>query len=81
MVSNSVPTLAFGKPAESQPVYLSVTQLAERFGVNKSTVWRWSQTDTTFPSPVKLGAQVTRWEFSEIKTWELRRAVEGGANG
>jgi prophage regulatory protein len=51
--------------------YLRVTDLAARFSVNRSTIWRWCNTDPTFPKPVRLGPFVTRWKLSEIEAWEI----------
>lgn len=54
--------------------YISDVQLAERFGVHRATPWRWVNTDETFPKPVKLSPQCTRWKLSEIEAWEASRA-------
>lgn len=55
--------------------YLSDTQLAARFGVHRSTPWRWAKADPTFPQPVKLSPGCSRWKLSEIEAWENRRAT------
>ena len=57
--------------------YLTVTQLASRFGVHRATIWRWTKTDPGFPGPVKLSAQCTRWKNSEIERWEKERGSAG----
>lgn len=54
--------------------YLTDCQLAERYGVHRSTPWRWSKTDPHFPCPVKLGPQCSRWRLSELEAWEQKRA-------
>lgn len=59
--------------------YLSNTQLAARYGVNRSTVWRWSQTDPTFPKPVSLSPGCTRWKLSALEAWEAAKAKRGTA--
>lgn len=56
-------------------VYISDAQLAARYGVHRSTPWRWAKADETFPKPVKLSAQCSRWKLSEIEAWESRRAA------
>ena len=53
----------------SENLYLSVDQVAERFGVSKDTIWRWKRQDE-FPRPVKLGGTTTRWRLADIKEWE-----------
>lgn len=55
--------------------YLSDTNLAARYGVHRATPWRWAKTDETFPKPVKLSPQCSRWKLSEIEAWEANRAA------
>lgn len=54
--------------------YLSDAQLSARYGVHRATPWRWVKTDATFPKPVKLSPQCSRWKLSEIEAWETARA-------
>jgi prophage regulatory protein len=54
-------------------VYLSDQQLSARYGVHRSTPWRWAKADPDFPKPVKLGPQCSRWKLSEIEAWEQAR--------
>ena len=59
----------------SESVFLRDTQLAERFNVQRQTIWRWvAQGD--FPKPVKLSPRCTRWRLSSVLEFERRR---GGA--
>lgn len=53
--------------------YISDTQLAARYGVHRSTPWRWAKTDPAFPQPVKLSPQCSRWKLSAIEAWENSR--------
>ena len=55
-------------------MFLSDQQIAKRYGVNRVTVWRWRKTDPTFPTPVRLSPQCTRWRLSDIEAWEERKA-------
>ena len=55
----------------SENLYLSVDQVAQRFGVSKDSIWRWKRQDE-FPRPVKLGGTTTRWRLSDIEEWESR---------
>lgn len=57
--------------------YLTDTQLSARYGVHRTTPWRWAKTDPTFPQPVKLSPQCSRWKLSEIEAWEARRVGTG----
>lgn len=54
--------------------FLSDTQIAARYGVHRSTPWRWSKTDPAFPQPVTLTAGCTRWKLSDLEAWEAAKA-------
>lgn len=54
--------------------YLSDTQLAARYGVHRTTLWRWAKTDPTFPKPVSLSSGCTRWKLSAVEGWETSRS-------
>ena len=54
--------------------YLSDTQLSARYGVHRTTPWRWVKSDPTFPQPVNLTPGCTRWKLSEIEAWEQAKA-------
>ncbi|MTD99926.1 AlpA family phage regulatory protein [Paracoccus sp. YIM 132242] len=57
--------------------YLSVKDLAIRFGVSIQTIWVWSGDGPYcikgFPKPVKLGPQVVRWKLDDVEAWEASR--------
>ncbi len=53
--------------------YLTDAQLAARFGVHRSTPWRWVQNDPSFPKPVSLSSGCTRWRLADIEAWEVRK--------
>lgn len=53
----------------SECTYLSVEQVAARFGMSKDTIWRWRRTGE-FPKPVRLGGTTKRWRLSDIEAWE-----------
>ena len=48
--------------------YLSDKNLAKRFNVCRTTIWRWSR-ERRFPKPLKFGG-ATRWRLNEIEAWE-----------
>lgn len=54
--------------------YLSDIQLADRYGVHRSTPWRWAKVDSSFPRPVTLTPGCTRWKLSELEAWESAKA-------
>lgn len=53
--------------------YASDTQLAARYGVHRTTLWRWAKNDLTFPEPISLSPGCTRWKVSEVEAWEHRK--------
>jgi predicted DNA-binding transcriptional regulator AlpA len=54
-------------------LYLSDKQIAKKFGVHRTTVWRWIKT-CGFPKPVTLSPGCTRWTETAILSWESRKA-------
>ena len=40
--------------------YLSDTQVAARYGVHRTTPWRWAKTELSFPKPFVLSPGCTR---------------------
>ena len=55
-------------------LYLTDAQVAARFGVHRTTPWRWTNSDPTFPSPINLRPGCTRWRLSDIEAWEALKA-------
>lgn len=53
--------------------YQTDAQIAARFGVHRTTPWRWAKTDPTFPKPVNLSPGCTRWKLSDITAWEQEK--------
>ncbi|PLL11816.1 AlpA family transcriptional regulator [Tabrizicola sp. TH137] len=53
--------------------FLTDWQVAQRYGVNRSTPWRWVKTDPTFPKPVSLTPGCTRWKLADIEAWEVSK--------
>ncbi|MCH9693837.1 MAG: AlpA family phage regulatory protein [Gammaproteobacteria bacterium] len=45
---------------------MSAAQLAKRYDVDKSTIWRWSSRGI-LPKPVRLSGKTTRWVLDEIE--------------
>ena len=54
---------------EASPVFLTVKQVAARESVSVPTIHRWAR-EGTFPRPVKLGANCTRWRLADLERWE-----------
>lgn len=47
--------------------YSSDKILASFFGCTRKTIWSWANERENFPKPIKLGANTTRWQNSEVK--------------
>jgi prophage regulatory protein len=58
----------------SPEVFLSDFDLAARYGVHRSTPWRWAKSVPDFPKPTALSPGCTRWKLSQIEAWENSRA-------
>ncbi|MEP6356063.1 MAG: hypothetical protein ABJ081_05230 [Hyphomicrobiales bacterium] len=54
--------------------YLSDIQVASRYGVHRSTPWRWAKSEPGFPAPVTLSSGCTRWPLSALLAWEISKA-------
>ncbi len=52
--------------------YVSAGQLAERYDVNKSTIWRWVKRGI-LPGGIKLSKQCTRFCLEEIERRDAER--------
>ena len=61
--------------AKPKSLYLSDSQIANRYGVSRQTAWRWAATDPSFPKPIKLSAGCTRFKLSELETWESTKGA------
>ena len=86
MFSTLFPTALFPSPftlavfANSEPPgaerYITDLQLAARWNVHPSTIWRnakigrGSLNPPTYPQPVKLSARVTRFRLSDVERHE-----------
>ena len=46
-------------------LYLSVAQVAARYGVSTDTIWRWTR-EGNFPKRFKLGPNISRWRLSDL---------------
>ncbi len=57
---------------ENDRTWLAAKQVAERFDVSTATIWRWAR-ETSFPNPVKLGDNCTRWRLADLLEWEAQR--------
>lgn len=54
----------------AQKVFLSDSQVGERYSVSRQTAWAWLKRDKTFPRPVSLSRGCTRWCLADLEAWE-----------
>lgn len=47
------------------PVFVSDKQLAARYNVHRTTIWRWVR-NGEFPSPCKISEGCTRWNMGAV---------------
>ncbi|QND83420.1 Prophage DNA-binding transcriptional regulator AlpA [Chromobacterium vaccinii] len=52
--------------------YIRPSQVAQRYTVARSTVYRWIKNDPSFPHPRKFGG-ITLFDLSELERWEAQR--------
>lgn len=52
--------------------FVSADQLAQRYSVDKSTIWRWAQRGI-IPKPIRLSEQCTRWPLDAIERRDAER--------
>lgn len=50
--------------------FLSDREVAVRYGVSRTTVWRWVTVYPNFPKPHHVSLGTTRWFLSELSTYE-----------
>ena len=50
---------------QPETLYLSVDQVAQRYGVSTDSIWRWKRAGD-FPAAVRIGPNCTRWRLSDI---------------
>jgi predicted DNA-binding transcriptional regulator AlpA len=57
-------------------VWLTATQVAERYSVSVPTVWTWAK-ENRIPKPHKLAENTTRWRLSELDAHDDEQAAQG----
>jgi len=58
------------------PLYMQDTQVAARYGVSRTTPWRWLKNDATFPKPISLSSGCSRWRLEDLEAWERSKSSE-----
>lgn len=60
--------------AADSPVFVSDKQLAKRYGVHRTTIWRWVR-NGEFPPPFKISEGCTRWSMGAVLDHEQNCAA------
>jgi prophage regulatory protein len=58
-----------GEEKASQALFLTVSEVADRYSVSVDSIWRWKR-EGTFPAGVRLGKGCTRWRLSDLEEHE-----------
>lgn len=61
------------EPPPTTRVWLTATQVAERYGVSIPTVWTWAR-EERIPQPHKLAENTTRWRLCELDAHDDKQA-------
>jgi predicted DNA-binding transcriptional regulator AlpA len=56
--------------AQCVETYCTVQDVADRYKVFRSTVWRWVKKAPDFPKPIRLTPGTTRWRLSDLVRFE-----------
>ena len=65
------------RPSKPQTAsrFLSIGEVAQRYGVSHATVWRWVKYDHHFPEPIKLSPGTSRWSDEQLFEFESRASM------
>lgn len=55
-------------------MFLTDKQVADRYSVNRVTIWRWRKTDQSFPQPVTLSPGCVRFRLADVEKWEAAKS-------
>ncbi len=54
-------------------ILLTTAQLADRFSISRSSVWRYKRKFRDFPSPILIEDRYPRWIADEVEQWLLSK--------
>jgi len=52
--------------------YLTIRDVAARYKVGSSTIWRWVEQNPNFPKPFKVSSGTTRWSEQQLVDFEAK---------
>lgn len=68
-----VPASTRPKPDSNAGSYVRARDVCRRFGVSRTTLYRWT-IEGTIPAPIKLGnSRAIFWKLSDLERWEGER--------
>jgi prophage regulatory protein len=56
--------------ADSGLRFLSDKDVAHRYSLSRSTIWRWLKTNPNFPKPVRPSNGATRWRVADLDAFD-----------
>lgn len=56
--------------ADSGARFISDKDVAHRYGLARSTIWRWLKTNPHFPRPVYFSNGTTRWRVADLEAYD-----------
>ena len=65
------------QPPRPGQVFLSITQICQRYGVHRATFYRWVH-ERGFPRPVAFSPSCARVPLAEIEAWEQAQLAGRG---
>lgn len=77
--SKSSGTPAYASKPQTATRYLTINEVALRYGITRATVWRWVKNDEQFPKPIKLSPGTSRWSLIHLVAFE-RHATSRSAH-
>jgi prophage regulatory protein len=57
------------------PRYLRAPEVANRLGISKSTLWKWTD-EGRFPKPALVGPNVRAWRDDVVAAWMRKRPIK-----
>lgn len=66
----------------SSPIkILRLRDVQTRIGISRPTIYRWLDSDPSFPRPVKIGSRSIGWIESEVNQWLEARILSSRTQG
>lgn len=59
---------------------IRANELVKRLGISRTTLWRLTRNDTTFPQPMSISNRTVGWIEAEVDAWILYKRNELAKN-